>query len=110
MVRQTTGKRLSAAERRLQMSRAVLREIYIHGGLVQNIYRQARIDGEIVMVPEAGEDFSEFQQRVRTFARAQGATWIVYGGLPVDPIDWATAPGMEEALAINTSPIDEIDT
>lgn len=111
MVRQTAGKRLSAAERRLQMSRPILREIYIHGGLVQNIYKQARIDGEIVMVPEAGEEFGPFQQRVRTVAQTRGANWIVYGGLPVDPVDWATPPGMEEALAAaGTQAIDEIDS
>ena len=60
--------------------------------------------------PEPGEDFPQFQQRVRAMGQSESVRLIVYGGLPHGPVEWATPPGMEEALAQSSNfGRDEID-
>jgi hypothetical protein len=47
---------------------------------------------------------------MRALARSEGARFIVYGGLPNNPTDWATPPGQVEALvAASWGQLDEID-
>jgi len=97
-VSRTTEKRLAAIERRLQMSKPVLHEVHMFGGLVRGIYPQASLGRAQAIEPEPGEDLPQFPQRVRSMAQRLGGKFIVYGGLPEGPVEWATPPGMEEAL------------
>jgi hypothetical protein len=99
MVKRNIEGRLAAAERRLLIDKPTLHEVIFQGGLVPGIYPQAKIGGGPAIKPEADEDFTRFQQRMRALAQSAGARLIVYGGLPDNPTDWVTPPGVVEALA-----------
>jgi hypothetical protein len=109
MVNRTIERRLAAVERRLQMSKPVVHEVFVTGGLVEGISKQASIAGGRAIEPEPDEDFEHFRERVRALALSEDARSIVYGGLPHGPVEWAKPPGMEEALAKNPFGRDEID-
>jgi hypothetical protein len=110
MVSRTIERRLAAVERRLQMRKPIVHEVYVTGGLVQGrISKQASIAGGRTIEPEPDEDFVHFQERICVLARSEDARFIVYGGLPHGPVEWAEPPGMEEALAKNPFGRDEID-
>jgi hypothetical protein len=110
MVNKSTERRLAAVEQRLTLQTPTLHEIIIYNGLVEGIAPQARIVGGQTIQAEPGESFEDFRQRVRVVATADGAKCIVFGGLPDGPVQWATPPGQEEALAAaGMRATDEID-
>ena len=110
MVNKSTERRLAAVEQRLTLQTPTLHEIIIYNGLVEGIAPQAQSLAVQTIQAEPGESFEDFRQRVRAVAISEGAQSVVFGGLPDGPVEWATPPGQEEALArALTRGIDEID-
>jgi len=97
------------AEQRLTPPKRPIREIFIEGGGLDAGVR-AQIVGGASFEGEPGETLKSLQTRVRAVAEAEGATFIVYGGPPFPPYEFAEPPGMMEALARTSRPTDELDT
>jgi hypothetical protein len=96
MLKKSIESRLTIVERQLISAKGVINEIYIEGGLDPGV--RAHIVGGAYFEGELGEDLESLRTRVRSIAEAEGAKFIVYGGVPPNPPEWATPPGMEEAL------------
>jgi hypothetical protein len=101
-------RRIAMAEQRLTPAKRRIREIYIEGGLDAGV--RAEIVGGPSFEGEPGEKLESLRTRVRPIAEAEGATLVVYGGLPPPPYEFAEPPGMAEALARANRPTDELDS
>jgi len=88
--------RITRAEQTLTSAKGVISEIFIDGGLDPGV--RAQIVGGQFYEGEPGEHLADLQIRVRAIAEAQGAKFIVYGGMRPPPAEWAEPPGMTDAL------------
>lgn len=110
MVNKSTGRRLAAAEQKLTPKKRPIEEIFAQGGLVSGIAHQGRIVGGQTIQADPGETLEDFRRRMIAIAESEGAKFIVYGGLPDGPVEWAEPPGMEEAAAkAFATGLDEMD-
>ena len=107
MSKKSLESRLSIVEHQLVLAKGVLKEIYIKHGA--KIAVRAKIVGGESFEGEPGEEFDAFQTRIRAIAEAERANVVVYGGLPDNPTEWATPPGMEEAAARVRLSLDEFE-
>jgi hypothetical protein len=78
----TLTRRLEAIEKRLNPRVAGLREILIEGGMVPGISLLATFNGHHIE-GEPHESFASFRARAIAAAEAEGAEFIVFGGLPL---------------------------
>jgi hypothetical protein len=110
MVDKSIVRKLAAVERQLLPQKAKIQEIFVSGGLVKGIGRQARIVGGETIQAERDETLEDFRRRMLEIAEREGSNTITYGGLPDAPVDWAIPPGQDEALALaRDQSSDEID-
>jgi hypothetical protein len=111
MVNKSTERRLAAAEHQLIPQKPTIQEIFVTGGLVEGIAPQARIAGGQTIQADPGETLEDSRRRMLVIAESEGAKFIVYGGLPDGPVEWAQPPGQEEALArVAWGATNEMDT
>lgn len=111
MVNKSTGRRLAAAEHQLMPQKEPVQEIFVAGGLVEGIAPQGRIVGGQTFQADPGETLEDFRRRMLVIAESEGAKFVIYGGLPDGPVEWAQPPGQEEALAkVKWYEADEMDT
>jgi hypothetical protein len=86
-VSKTIQRRLAALERQLKPSTSDVIEIVITGGLPDPQRMRAEFGGHAFLC-EPDEPFEVFRARARAAAHAEGASFVVYGGLPLpDAVD-----------------------